>query len=335
MAKKTMKKTLKKRQGGRNLYGIKQGVGAVTKNAFPKRRAVKKRPKVVAKEALNALHPCHLPLPRAVGGYSVIRTTDIINTPDEAVLFGAFKGPGQEFTETTWLDAIAVRNAGGGVDLPIGGAGGGSGNASFYASSALGASSINGARMVPAAITVQIMNGQNLQSADGIVYIGRSKTVLDLMGDSRTWRTVMQELVAYSAPRLCSAGKLALRGVQVNAIPNNMSVLADFVPRRIINSGSQTWTEATFPIDFEGFGPIFVYNPDKVPLKYLVTIEWRMRFDPLNPAYAGHTVYKPASETTWSNVIAGAEAAGHGVKDIADVVGDMGEAGMAALPFLL
>lgn len=335
--KKTIKKkTMKRRQGGRQLYGIKQGVGAVTKYAFPKPKRAVKKP-MALKNVLNAMHPSHLPLPRAVGGYTVIRTTDIINTDGEAILFGSFKGPGAEFTETCWVDAVAVRNADGRVNQPIGSTAS-NGSAFFYSSAALSAGSLAGARMVPSAITVQIMNGQSLQLAEGIVYIGRSKTVLDLMGDTRTWAKVMEELVSYSAPRLCSAGKLALRGVQVNAIPNNMSVLSDFVPRRLISDGQVGWTEATFPLDFEGFGPIFVYNPDKVALKYLVTIEWRMRFDPLNPAYAGHTNYKPASEAIWSQVISGAESAGHGVKDIADVVGDMGEAvggaGIAALPFL-
>jgi len=284
-------------------------------------------------QALNALHPCHLPLPRAVGAYTVIRTTDIVNSAREAVLFGVFKGPAQQFTETAWLTDIAVTNPNSqGLDRPIGDteleAGG---NAEFYASTALGETSLNGARMVPAAITVQIMNSQALQNASGIVYIGRCKTVLDLMGAGRTWRQIMDELVSYSAPRLCSAGKLALRGVQVNAIPNNMSVLSDFVPRRIAANGRQKWDEAEYAADFEGFGPIFVYNPDNVTLKYLVTIEWRMRFDPLNPAYAGHTMHKPATESTWNQVIGEAESLGNGVKDIADVVGDVG---MAALPFV-
>ncbi len=184
--------------------------------------------------------------------------------------------------------------------------------------------------MVPAAITVQIMNGESMQNANGIAYIGRSKTVLDLMGDPRTWDTLMKELVSYSAPRLCSAGKLALRGVQVNAIPNNMSVLSDFVPRRISPNGGQVWKESHFPVDFEGFGPIFIYNPDNINLKYLITIEWRMRFDPLNPAYSGHSSYTPASEATWSKVINEAESLGHGVVDIADVPADIGMAAHAA-----
>lgn len=320
---RVIKKTAKKkRQGGKNLYGIKQGVGRVTSSAFPRKRKGKNGNSIGKyRHALNAMHPCHLPLPRAVGGYTVIRTTDIINTDNEALFFGAFKGPGAEFTETCWLDVIAVKNTTtGGLTQAIST----TDNAYFYTSAALGASALDSSKMVPAAITVQIMNGDSLQNASGIAYVGRSKTVLDLMGDSRTWDEVMKELVSYSAPRLCSGGKLALRGVQVNAVPNNLSVLSDFVPRRKASEGIKTWTEATYPTDFEGFGPIFVYNPDKMALKYLVTIEWRMRFDPLNPAYAGHSVYSPASESTWSHVIADAEAMGNGVRDIADVVADVG-----------
>jgi hypothetical protein len=319
------------------LYGIKQGVGKVTRNAFPKRgrrKPSRAMASMACKNALNAMHPSHLALPRAVGGYTVIRTTDIVNSPDEAILFGAFKGPGNEFTETCWLNTIAVRNPNGGLGLQIRDATGG-GNAIFYGSAALEATALAGAKMVPAAITVQIMNGESLQNADGIAYIGRSKTVLDLMGDTRTWETVMKELVSYSAPRLCSGGKLALRGVQVNAVPNNLSVLSDFVPRRIGVNDRQTWTEATYPVDFEGFGPIFVYNPDRISLKYLVTIEWRMRFDPLNPAYAGHVVHAPASEATWSKVIAENEAQGNGVHDIADVAADVGIAAWGLAPYLL
>jgi len=325
---KVMKKALKKKQGGRNLYGIKQGSGGVTRRAFPKKsRNGASRLSACTRYALNAMHPYHLALPRAVGGYTVIRTTDIVNTDREAVLIGTFKGPGSEFTETVWAATIAVTNSLGGVTSPI--------NdliipANFHTSAALVSPSLSGARMVPAAITVQIMNGDALQTADGIAYIGRSKTVLDLMGDGRTWETVMKELVSYSSPRLCSGGKLALRGVQVNAVPNNLSVLSDFVPRQLSGSGLHPWTKATYAVDFEGFGPIFVYNPDSIKLKYLVTIEWRMRFDPLNPAYAGHSVHTPAPESTWSKVIGDAEALGHGVMDIADVTADTGMIAAAA-----
>jgi len=327
-----IKRAIKRKQGGRNLYGIKQGVAAVTRAPFPKGKSKRRSARKPLKHALNAMNPCHLPLPRAVGGYTVIRTTDIVNSSKPAIFFGTFKGPGNQFTETTWLSTVGVTNVD--LNLAINDATGG-GNATFFGSAALAETSLNGARMVPAAITVQIMGSESLQNASGIVYIGRSKTVLDLMGDSRKWDDVMKELVSYSAPRLCSAGKLSLRGVQVNAVPNNLSVLSDFVPRRNPVNGRQTWTEPTYAADFEGFGPIFIYNPDFVDLRYLVTIEWRMRFDPLNPAYAGHVMHKPASESTWSQVISSAEAMGHGVEDIADVAADVGMAGVAAAPFLM
>jgi len=316
----------------------------VTQSAFPKVKkrtkrnpARARRPGQAYAQSLNALHPCHLALPRAVGGYSIIRTTQIVTSSNTSNLFGLFKGPGTEFTETCWLDLVGVSNAPFKFGDPINDTLG----AQFFTNSPLNQASLNGARMVPAAMTVQVMNPNALQTTSGIIYIGRSKTVLDLMGNTRTWVDLMQELVSYSAPRLCSAGKLALRGVQVNAVPNNLSVLSDFVPRRIVagSTSPKTWTEAATPVDFEGFGPIFVYNPESVPLQYLVTVEWRMRFDPLNPAYAGHIMHPPASESTWHKVISDAEAAGNGVHDIAEVVADagvaLGGAAAAAAPFFV
>jgi hypothetical protein len=259
----------------------------------------------------------------------VIRTTDVVSSAKVVTLFGLFKGPANQFTETTWLNLIGVSSINQGVAI------GAAGNANFYVSSALSEPSLNGAKMVPAAMTIQVMNPEALQTSSGIVYIGRAKTVLDLMGDPRTWGELAQELVAYSAPRLCSAGKLALRGVQVNAVPNNMSVLSDFTPRVQVPGGVQTWDKLTYATDIEGLAPVFIYNPNLVPLQFLVTVEWRMRFDPLNPAYAGHTAHAPASESTWAKVIGDAESLGHGVEDIADVVGDMGAAAFGAAPFLM
>jgi hypothetical protein len=337
-AKKVIKK--KKRTAAKRLIGIKQGVGAITTRPFPRPVTRNRKPKAGGsgyRLAFNALSRCHLPLPRAVGGYTIIRTTDIINTSSPAMLFGCFKGPGLEFTETTWTTSVAVSPRGNptnswvGLTQPIGDAAA-PGNSYFYSSEALAATALNGARMVPAAITVQVMNGDALQTTNGIAYIGRSKTVLDLMGDARSWDTVMKQLVSYSAPRLCSAGKLALRGVQVNAVPNNLSVLSDFVPRRIKDTGTYTWTEnaggtaAYADQDIEGFAPIFIYNPDNIALKYLVTIEWRVRFDPFNPAYAGHSQHMPASEATWASAVQNEENKGSGVTDIVEDIAELGVA---------
>lgn len=334
---KLLKKKTEKRLARENksLKGIVQGVGAVTRRPYPRfrpkmnKRFANRNRALRAKQGLNAMSPIHLPLPRAVGAYSVIKTTQIVTSPEPCMLFGTFKGPRNEFTETSWLTLCGVSNAPTKEDLTIGDA---SGSARFYEMTSLKSQGFAYAKMVPAAITVQLMNSNALQQTSGIVYCGRSAVVLNLMGNNRTWKSVFLDLVSYSAPRLCSAGKLALRGVQTNAIPNNMSVLSDFVPMADTVGENRVWTEAGYPTDFEGFGPIFYYNPNKVELQYLVTIEWRMRFDPNNPAYAGHSDHMPASESIWHQAISDAESAGHGCEDIVEAVVDTGLAsGIAAM----
>jgi hypothetical protein len=269
----------------------------------------------------------HLPLPRAVGAYTVIKTTTIVDSSYSVMLFGCFKGNRVNYSDTTWFDTVAVGSAS--PDHPING----TGNAAFWVDSALSSSGFNSCRLVPAAITVQVMCPKNLQSADGITYIGRSKQVLDLMGDTRSWKTVAEELVSFSAPRLCSAGKLALRGVKVDAIPYNMSQLADFCPRALIPADPfhKTWNEGSIDAQLEGFAPIFVYNKNNVDLQYLVTVEWRVRFDPGNPAYAGHSYHPVATDSCWNDTVRAMEAEGHGVADMAEGIVDFGDAAMALL----
>jgi hypothetical protein len=326
------------------LRGIKQGVGMVTKTPFGKGRSTgfrKARPGKVAsrnklsnrRSALCALNNLHLPLPRAVGAYTVSKTTTIISTDREIMTFGCLKGNRVNYTDSAWLDVVAVSYGG---DPGITNAINATNNATFWKDSALSSSGFEHCRLVPSAITVQIMCPKNLQNADGIAYIGRTKQVLDLMGNTRTWETLSTELVSFSAPRLCSAGKLALRGVKVDAIPYNMNQLSDFSPRGLVSASdvhpsTVTWNEGTFEANFEGFAPIFVYNPNSIYLQYLVTIEWRTRFDPGNPAYSGHVYHPVASESCWNDTVKGMEQEGHGVYDIAEGVADFGDAGFALL----
>jgi len=309
------------------LRGIKQGVGMVVRKPFGngKTRRVKEGQKGKStnrKAALCALTNLHLPLPRAVGAYTVCKTTTIIDSDRSVMLFGAFKSTRVNYSDTAWLDTVAVSSAN--SALPISAPS----NAGFWPDTALASTGFDAARMVPAAITVQVMCPKNLQSADGITYIGRTKQVLTCMGSARTWDEFAQELVSFSAPRLCSAGKLALRGVKVDAIPYNMSQLADFCPRAVIAKTpfDKRWSEGEFSADFEGFAPIFVYNKNNVQLQYLVTVEWRTRFDPANPAYAGHSYHPVASDSCWNETVRGMEAEGHGVMDMADGIVDWGDA---------
>jgi hypothetical protein len=320
------------------LRGIKQGVGMVTKTPFGKGKGIRRtRPGKFAlrnklnsrKAALCALNNLHLPLPRAVGAYTVSKTTTIINTDKRQLLFGCFKGNRINYADPGWMDIVAV-SYGAHTDYAINA----SGNGLFWKDKALASSGFGHARLVPSAITLQVMCPKNLQSADGIAYIGRTKQVLDLMGDTRTWSELFTELVSFSAPRLCSAGKLALRGVKVDAIPYNMSQLSDFCPRAVtaadkVEPNTTTWNEGTFEANFEGFAPIFVHNPNAIELQYLVTVEWRTRFDPGNPAYSGHTYHPVATDSCWNETVKGMEEEGHGVFDIAEGVADFGDAVLA------
>lgn len=330
-ARKTIRKLkYKEMKDATLLRGIKQGVGMVVKKPFAqiknrKKATVRGKP-VSKKAALCALTNMHLPLPRAVGAYTVAKTTTIVNSNKEVILFGCMKGDRVNHPDPTWYNAVAVDaiNAG----LPIGGAN----NARFQYDTALGGSGFNGCRIVPAAVTVQVMCPTPLQSADGILYVGRTKQVLPLMGDTRTWRELAAELVSFSSPRLCSAGKLALRGVKVDAIPNNMSQLSDFVPRGILTGAAEkTWSDGGVNANFEGFAPIFVYNPNNTNVQYLVTVEWRTRFDPSNPAYSGHQFHPVSSDSAWSETIRGLENEGHGVVDMAEGIVDFGDAAMTAV----
>jgi len=231
-------------------------------------------------------------------------------------LCGPFKANAQQYSDTGWLNTVAVRNNGS-INQPINNLNG----AYFYQDDALSDAGFSSCNLVPSAFTIQIMNPSALQTTTGILYIGRTKqTLSQLCGSGKHWQQLADELVSYSAPRLCSAGKLALRGVMCSAIPYNLSKLSDFCPRLIAANGVQTWSASAaspYTSDLEGFAPIFIYNPNAVQVQILVTVEWRTRFDPGNPAYAGHTYHPPASESTWSEVVNSMEWAGHGVEELA------------------
>ena len=300
------------RKGTRYSRPLQQGVGRVPNGGIQNRHSGAHRLCCYA----DALHDSHLPLPRAIGGYSVVRTTDSIQTDSKCCLFGAFKH--QDGNWSNILGVAAVNSA-----LSMGAA-----NNTFIfqapgvTNSTLGTAST----LVPAAVTVQIMNPEALQTTTGIVMSGIMNQVPRLSGDTvsggvtRTWDAFANEFVSFNKPRLMSAGKLALRGVQASTIPMNMSSLSEFTNLTEASNNTGSWTF----FDCEGMAPLVVSNPSGISLSYLVTVEWRLRFDISNPAASTHVTRPPASDHTWGSLIKQMQAFGHGVKDIADVVADIG-----------
>jgi hypothetical protein len=172
------------------------------------------------------------------------------------------------------------------------------------------------ARMTPAAFTVKIMNPEALQTTNGIIYVGRAKQMLNPGGSTRSWNALANELVSYSSPELCAAGRLALRGVKIDAVPYDMNALAEFRTLNAVSDAAITWGNDFYTYD--GFAPIFVYNPNGVALQIMICCEWRVRFDPSNPAYASHTYHRPSTPGYWDRVQRIGSALGNGVMDLAE-----------------
>jgi hypothetical protein len=181
------------------------------------------------------------------------------------------------------------------------------------------------ASVVPAAFSVQILNPEALQTSTGMAFIGRCKNKVNLSeGDNSTsFQDLADSLVSYSNPRMCPAGKLALRGVQVDAVPNNMSELARFTSINQVSDLDYTLDSSNSQHQ-EGFNPIFLYNPSAINLQVLVCCEWRVRFDPSNPAYAACRSYRPATDVHWADTMEQALATGNGVVDIVEKIARFG-----------
>jgi hypothetical protein len=184
----------------------------------------------------------------------------------------------------------------------------------------------SGITAVPSAMSVQVMNPGALQTTTGIFAGVVVPTQLALAGRNETWDDLVTQVISYMRPRLMSAGKLALRGVQADAYPLNMAALANF--EHVSDGGAdgqnKTWI-SDLGIYPAGFTPIVFVNESKQQMNYLVTVEWRVRFDIGNPAVATHVDHGVSSDQSWSSAISNMAARGHGMIDIADRVADVGQ----------
>lgn len=287
--------------------GITQSVAVSVNNAYGDTA----KPQTIVK-GLDAFDSSHVPLPRAVGDYTVIRTTEVFSGDNKFHLLGPVRnGPTTTGGPETWSNICALQSLASGsypINTPAG--------TQRKRFSAMTTASWADARLTPAAFTVKIMNPEALQTTSGIVYVGRARQMLNPGGSSRQWDDIANELVSYSSPELCAAGKLALRGVKIDAVPYDMNALADFRPLSQDGAADFTWSSDALYCD--GFAPIFVYNPNNVDLQFMVCCEWRVRFDPSNPAYATHTYHQPSTAGYWDRVQRVGSALGNGVMDLAE-----------------
>lgn len=304
----------RRRNVGRPLM---QGAAALPRVAFGSTRRLGYR-------AWDATCPSHLPLPRATGPYTVVRTTKLVPFNSLFGFTASFADMGAAgigaLEHPRWANIAWVQSAGIGSISAVN-------NASRFAYRGIDQLGL-GCSLVPAALTVQVMCPEPLQTAEGIVYIGRSHAQYDLSGSARTWTDMGNDFVAYMAPRVCSAAKLALRGVKVSSYPLDMSALADFRTSDLLTEGVFTWDSAQ-RMGPEGLAPIVIYNPNQVTLQLLVTCEWRVRFDASNPAAASHRTYTPTTDKVWADLSSVAHRMGHGAVDIVEDIAEAGAEGAA------
>jgi len=312
MAKNKKKKN---KQGGKRKKAVSQGVAgfrAITQNvAVSVSTPFGDNPRQATIESgLDAFSSTSVPLPRAIGDYTVIRTTQIVTSRDAVMLFGpiydgrtAHKLWSTSFCQSSVASATAINAAN---------------NTRLTSFETMNNADWSYSRMVPAAFSVQVMNPNALQTTEGIVYAGRARQMIGLADKTITWDALAQELVSYSNPRLMSAGKLALTGVQVDAVPFDMNAMSDFQLRYASVPG--TYTNSDLSFKFDAMAPLYVYNPNGISLQFLVCCEWRVRFDPSNPAYAANTYHQPSSLGYWDKLQRFASYVGNGVQDIAQGV---------------
>lgn len=281
----------------------------------------------VGLEGWDAFSPAHLPLPRAVGPYAVTKTTALIKSSAKLIMFGTFEHDNSGQHRKQWSNICALSSVAKATSIN------GSDNTRVHTVPIPGLSlDGSGLSAVPAAISVQLMNPQALQSSKGIVAGSVSTTQLDLRGRTESWNDFATEYVSYMRPRIMSAGKLALRGVQLDSMPLNMTDVSDFRP--IVDKSdldTLTWEEAS-GVGPRGFAPLVIVNEqdgegsDPLELEFMVTMEWRTRFDIGNPAVASHVHHGVTSDAHWNNLLAQAQARGHGVCDIVEKVANAGSA---------
>lgn len=295
----------KKNAGGRgrapNLTGIKQGVGRAPAQAFGGSASTHRN-------ALCALTNAHLPLPRAVGPYTVTKVSRVFQSGAEVTVFGTFRSWDQGPDAETWSNVIALSSnlASNPVNAP-----------NNCVRHCLPPAGLETCTLVPSAFSVQVMNPEALQTTNGVVYTGRARTMLKWHNASNTWRDLANDFVSYTNPRLCAAAKLAMRGVILDAAPFNMSALADFRSQVTLTDGATfSWNDTSF-VENEGFAPIVVYNPGGIGLQYIVTVEYRTRFPITHVATSSHKYHPPSTDAAFAAVQRTMEAEGHGARDIA------------------
>jgi len=310
-------------------------IAAAWLNAGKKKEKQKKRtrrqrkgkgkslPKATLYRAFNALDNYHLPLPRSSGPYSVWRSSVQFQTSLPVLILGVYKNVSDTAVlanTPVWSNICCL--AGTGLATAINAAA--STNAVGFDFSRF--ASDNLAVLSPAAATFQIRCPTSVFTAAGTVYGTRVKSDLALAGSARTWSQFATQIFSTQSMRAMTAYELCGKCVKVDLLPMDIVEMEDF--RNVNNSagGVFAWDATGSPNFLNTIAPCaltpaVVYNPTLATLDIVATFEWRVRFDPLDMAAAGHVNYPPAAESTWNKLVHQAHSIGEsGFEDMSTAV---------------
>jgi len=318
-----------RRMQNRFLAGIKQGVGAIgkpglqvgKKNGNGRNNGRTGAYKLqTMRRGFDAFDKTHVALPRAIAPYAVVRTTALTTIPaGQLALLGTMQRTNDTDPtnlDTHWSSAIGYHSV----------------NAALAVNAATNTTLLGNTpptlstagTVTPAAFSVQIMNQNPLQTTSGVVMASALDMIPQLRGSTRTYGALAGELTSFYAPRLMSAGKLALRGVQIDAIPGDMNELSNFCRLHEEPSDRNITNDILNGHRFGGFAPIFIDNTAGPSIDVLVSVEWRVRFDPFNPAVSSHTHHHPSSDFDLGCVLRTMQTGAQSVVDIVQKVAHTG-----------
>ena len=303
---------------------LAQGTGRSVMKAFGSASIPK--PLSLPNGCWDAFDSSHAALPRAVGPYTVVRTSALLTSSAKFIMIGTTRVLGQTHNGNFWSNVAVAEStiAGGAINATP--------STKFQPIAAPGGNHDNRLNSTftccPSAISCQVMGKTNLQQADGQLAAAVVPARMDLYGDTRSWEDVGKQVVSYFRPRLMSAGKLSLRGIQMDSFPLSMADVSEFLPMEDTKDSFTPvagWTGAGLP-RFTGWAPMAVYNPNQAELSLLVSIEWRVRFDLNNPAVSSHSHHGVTTDHAWEKHLQRAHAALPGVLDIVEKVASTGAA---------
>lgn len=260
-------------------------------------------------QCLDARIPRTLGLPRAVGPYTIIRTTRLFNSAANMIIFCPLRDQDGKWYKACGVvsnSVVAAVNAANNarvIGMPMDNLG-------------------DACECVPASLTVQVMNPSSLQTADGVFAMTRANQQMDLGTTSETWNEVTSRVISFMSPRLLTGGKLSLRGVQCNAYPLDMTGYSSFERLADVTDFAQrTWDETLKP---DALSPIVFLNNNLSPpsVSFMVTMEWRVRFDPGHPAVSSHVHHDTLADSAWNAVTKFSATMLHAVHELAEPAGE-------------